>query len=44
METQPAGYLDGKDTAGSTGGTVTNDLISTISLGAGVSSTNNNFG
>ena len=44
METQPAGYLDGKDTAGSTGGTVTNDLISTITLGSGVNSVNNNFG
>ena len=44
VETQPAGYLDGKDTAGSTGGTVTNDAISTITLGAGVASVNNNFG
>ena len=44
VETQPAGYLDGKDTAGSTGGTVTNDAISTIALGAGVASVNNNFG
>ena len=43
-ETQPAGYTDGKDTAGSAGGTVSNDKISAITLGAGVDSINNNFG
>lgn len=43
-ETQPAGYMDGKDTAGSKGGTVTNDLISGINLPPGASSVNNNFG
>ena len=43
-ETQPAGYADGKDTAGSAGGTVSNDKISAITLGAGVDSINNNFG
>ena len=44
VETQPANYLDGKDTAGSTGGTVTNDKISAITLKAGDNSVNNNFG
>ncbi|MBK8959362.1 MAG: carboxypeptidase regulatory-like domain-containing protein, partial [Proteobacteria bacterium] len=43
-ETQPANYLDGKDTAGSTGGSVSNDLISAISLAAGQHSQENNFG
>ncbi len=44
-ETQPAGYFDGKDTAGSTGGDTTiNDQISSIVLPAGVNSINNNFG
>ena len=31
-ETQPAGYLDGKDTIGTTGGTAGNDLLSGITL------------
>jgi serine-aspartate repeat-containing protein C/D/E len=43
-ETQPANYLDGKDTAGSTGGSVSNDLISAIPLAAGQHSQENNFG
>ncbi|WP_174246123.1 SdrD B-like domain-containing protein, partial [Pseudaquabacterium pictum] len=43
-ETQPAGYLDGKDTLGSTGGTLGNDVLSAITLPAGVDSINNNFG
>ena len=43
-ETQPAGFRDGRDTAGSTGGTVTNDVISAIPLAAGQNSVNNNFG
>lgn len=42
-ETQPAGYGDGADTAGSTGGTVTNDVISEIVLAAGVASVDNDF-
>ena len=42
---QPAGKLDGKETAGSTGGnTSVNDVISNIVVGAGQSSTGNNFG
>lgn len=43
-ETQPQGYVDGKDTAGSLGGTVTNDMISNINLGSGVNAINYNFG
>ncbi len=43
-ETQPAGYLDGKDTIGTPGGTTTNDVFSSIVLGAGVNGTENNFG
>ncbi len=43
-ETQPANYADGKDTAGTAGGTVTNDKISAITLIAGVDSVGNNFG
>ena len=43
--TQPANKLDGKDTAGSLGGdTTVNEVISGIVLGAGQSSSNNNFG
>ena len=43
-ETQPAGYLDGKDTIGSTGGTAGNDVLSNIVLVSGANSVNNNFG
>jgi protocatechuate 3,4-dioxygenase beta subunit len=44
-EAQPAGYLDGQDTAGSTGGnTSSNDVISSIVLVSGATSTENNFG
>ncbi|WP_228027354.1 SdrD B-like domain-containing protein, partial [Pseudaquabacterium pictum] len=43
-ETQPAGYLDGKDTIGTTGGTAGNDLLSGITLVAGANSVENNFG
>ncbi|MFN0085952.1 MAG: SdrD B-like domain-containing protein [Blastocatellia bacterium] len=43
-ETQPAGYLDGKDAVGSSGGTLGNDLITDISLAAGVNAVNYNFG
>lgn len=44
VETQPAGYLDGKDTIGSQGGSVANDRLFAIDLGAGVHGVNNNFG
>ena len=44
-ESQPAAYLDGKDTAGSSGGSVAvNDVISGVVLAAGDNSVNNNFG
>ncbi len=43
-ESQPSAYLDGKDTAGTLGGTATNDLLSTINLPAGAASLSNNFG
>lgn len=43
-ESQPASYLDGKDTAGSQGGTAGNDVITDIVLAAGVDGVNNNFG
>lgn len=42
-ETQPAAYADGRDTAGSAGGTVTNDQISGIVLAASVTATGYNF-
>ena len=45
-ETQPAGYLDGLDAAGTVGGTAHNpgDLIDGISLNAGQSGLNYDFG
>jgi hypothetical protein len=43
-ETQPAGYLDGKDTIGTPGGTTTNDMFSDIALPAGYNGVENNFG
>ena len=44
-ETQPAAFLDGKDTQGTPGGgTVGNDVFSAIPLAAGVNGQNNNFG
>lgn len=43
-ETQPDGYTDGKDTIGSQGGTVANDVFSAIALAANVNGINNNFG
>ncbi len=45
IETQPSGYLDGRDTAGTLGGdTTVNDRIATIGLTPGAASLNNNFG
>ncbi|QEA12621.1 beta strand repeat-containing protein [Comamonas flocculans] len=44
QEVQPAGWTDGKDTAGSNGGTVTNDSISGIVLVGGDAATDYNFG
>ncbi len=43
-ETQPAGFLDGKDTIGTPGGTTGNDVFSAITLPSGTTGTNNNFG
>ena len=44
-ETQPAGYLDGKDTQGTPGtGTTGNDAFSNITLKQDVNGRNNNFG
>jgi protocatechuate 3,4-dioxygenase beta subunit len=45
-ETQPSGYVDGLDTAGTVGGTAHNpgDLIDAVSLAAGVKAKNYNFG
>jgi uncharacterized repeat protein (TIGR01451 family) len=44
-ETQPAGYLDGKDTQGTPGtGTTGNDVFSNIALSQNVNGQNNNFG
>jgi hypothetical protein len=37
-------FLDGKDTAGSQGGTAGHDTITNIVLGSGVNGVNNNFG
>ncbi|MEN1678763.1 MAG: SdrD B-like domain-containing protein [Planctomycetota bacterium] len=45
IESQPAGYYDGKDTPGSTGGTAAvNDVIAEIMLAFGDNSVENNFG
>jgi protocatechuate 3,4-dioxygenase beta subunit len=43
-ETNQGNYLDGKDTVGSQGGTVSQDLFSNINLQPGVAGVNNNFG
>ena len=43
-ETQPGGYLDGKDTIGTLGGSTSNDKFSNIVLSTGVNGVNNNFG
>jgi uncharacterized protein (DUF2141 family) len=44
-ETQPIGWADGKDTRGTqNSGTVTDDLISAITLNSGINGDSNNFG
>ncbi|HEY0685361.1 MAG TPA: SdrD B-like domain-containing protein [Steroidobacter sp.] len=43
-ETQPAGYQDGTDTAGTAGGTVSGDAISAIALGVQTDATGYLFG
>ena len=45
IETQPAAYVDGKDTAGTPGGsTAVKNAISGVALGSGVAGANNDFG
>ncbi|TWT77035.1 Serine-aspartate repeat-containing protein D precursor [Posidoniimonas polymericola] len=44
MENQPAAWLDGKDTIGSHGGTVSNDMLSNAMLQFGDNAVNYNFG
>ncbi len=43
-ETQPPGWVDGKDTIGSQGGTAGSGVLTNIQLGSGVGGINNNFG
>ncbi|MCS6975506.1 MAG: carboxypeptidase regulatory-like domain-containing protein [Gemmatales bacterium] len=43
-QTQPSGWLDGKDTAGSHGGSVGNDRIADVVLRSGDNATNYHFG
>ncbi|MGO9601740.1 MAG: beta strand repeat-containing protein, partial [Isosphaeraceae bacterium] len=44
-ETQPAGYLEGKDTIGTPGGSsATQDVFSNVVVASGTVGTNNNFG
>ncbi|MET3464246.1 SdrD B-like domain-containing protein [Variovorax atrisoli] len=43
-ETQPAGFVDGADAAGSAGGTAGNDVVSAITLASNVNGTGYNFG
>ena len=42
-ESPPSGYFEGKNTAGTAGGTVTGDVISGITLAAGINATGYNF-
>lgn len=44
LETQPTEYQDGRETLGSTGGTLGNDQLTGISLAAGAVAGNYNFG
>ncbi|TWT90560.1 Serine-aspartate repeat-containing protein D precursor [Pseudobythopirellula maris] len=44
METQPAGWFDGKDTAGSLGGDVVDDMITLVSIPYGAAAVNYDFG
>jgi uncharacterized repeat protein (TIGR01451 family) len=43
-ETQPAGYLEGKNSVGSLGGALSGDAFSSIGVGVGAQGTNYNFG
>lgn len=44
IETQPANFSDGKDAAGTAGGSVSDDTISAIALGTGLDATGYLFG
>ena len=44
VETQPSAYLDGKDSAGTTGGTLFNDQVANFTLSAGQSASGVTFG
>ena len=45
QEAQPAGFIDGKDTPGTTGGVLqVNDILSAVPVPSGGESFNNNFG
>src|SRR5439155_4735360 len=44
VEVQPAAYMDGKDTLGSLGGQLGNDVVSSITVAAGAQGANYNFG
>jgi hypothetical protein len=41
---EPSGFMDGKDTIGSQGGTAANDQMTGITLASGTNGANNNFG
>jgi hypothetical protein len=43
-ETQPAGWIDGRDTIGTPGGTTLNDIFTNIRLPADFNGVNNDFG
>jgi large repetitive protein len=43
-ESQPSAYADGRETAGSSGGTPSDNILANIPLAAGTQSTNNLFG
>ncbi len=43
-QSQPAGFVDGKDTAGSNGAAVSSNDVIAVTMGAGQTSANNNFG
>jgi uncharacterized surface anchored protein len=44
QETQPLGFADGQDRTGTSGGTLADDKVSSITLGTGVNATGYDFG
>jgi hypothetical protein len=44
IETQPAGYADGKDKLGTAGGTLSNDMVDALDIAAGTNATGYLFG